>query len=356
VREDARVSFRLDVDAARWRTAVDRAIEAEPRLVPVIKGNGYGFGNHRLAAEAARVKVDTIAVGTADEASALRAHYTGDVLVLTPWHPSINEAAPATSARGATITTLAHPEAVLALAGRSAGSPVVVEVLTSMRRHGIEPRDLPLLMRPLESLDVRGFALHLPLDLPAGAAVAEVERWAGRLSDAGLRPRTLWVSHLSPTDLTSLRGSLPGADVRPRIGTSLWLGAKDALTVSGTVLDVHAIERGGRSGYRQRRAPKDGSVLVVSGGTAHGVGLEAPPSGQRLPDRGRSVARGGMEAVGLSRSPFRLGGKRLRFLEPPHMQVSMLWLPADVPAPVIGDRLLAQVRLTTSTFDAVHGL
>ena len=357
--EDGGVSFRLDVDGARWRAGLTRALDAEDRLVPVIKGNGYGFGNARLAAEAARLGVDTIAVGTAAEAAALRGGFTGDILTLAPWHPSLGPLAPSPEpgADGsASIITLAHAEAVLDLAGRSPGAPVVVEVLTSMRRHGVEPRDLALLLRPLESLDVRGFALHLPLDLPAGAAAAEVERWAGRLSDANLHPRTLWVSHLTATDLASVRSMLPGADIRPRIGTALWLGERSAFTVSGTVLDVHAVRRGDRSGYRQRRAPKDGHVLVVSGGTAHGVGLEAPPSGSTLPDRGRSVARGGLEAVGLSRSPFRLGGTRLRFIEPPHMQVSMLWLPSDVPVPALGDRIPAQVRMTTSTFDEVHGL
>jgi hypothetical protein len=38
------------------------------------------------------------------------------------------------------------------------------------------------------------------------------------------------------------------------------------------------------------------------------------------------------------------------------MQVSMLWLPADAPTPTIGDRVPAQVRMTTSLFDEVHGL
>jgi hypothetical protein len=34
----------------------------------------------------------------------------------------------------------------------------------------------------------------------------------------------------------------------------------------------------------------------------------------------------------------------------------MLWLPADVTAPRLGDRIECRVRMTTSTFDAVNGL
>jgi hypothetical protein len=176
------------------------------------------------------------------------------------------------------------------------------------------------------------------------------------IADAGLKPRTLWVSHLAARELSQVRAFLPGADVRPRIGTRLWLAEPAASTVTATVLDVHPIQRGERVGYRQRRAPRDGHVVVAAGGTSHGVGLEAPASQLSLTGRGRSVARGGLEAAGYSLSPFRYDGKRLRFAEPPHMQVSMLWLPNDSTPPRLGDRLECRVRMTTSTFDAVRGL
>ena len=66
------MSFVLQVDAQRWRdhqrsvvNAVTRASGTAP--VPVIKGNGYGFGPAVLGAEAMRWEADTIAVGTVFE-------------------------------------------------------------------------------------------------------------------------------------------------------------------------------------------------------------------------------------------------------------------------------------------------
>ena len=48
------VSLRLDVD--RWRRHLATVAEATPGIVPVAKGNGYGFGLPRLAEEAAAAR------------------------------------------------------------------------------------------------------------------------------------------------------------------------------------------------------------------------------------------------------------------------------------------------------------
>ena len=55
-------------------------------MVPVIKGNGYGYGLRRLAEESTLLGVDTIAVGTA--AGGRRwsgTSFAGDVVILNPW-------------------------------------------------------------------------------------------------------------------------------------------------------------------------------------------------------------------------------------------------------------------------------
>ena len=53
-----------------------------------------------------------------------------------------------------------------------------------------------------------------------------------------------------------------------------------------TVLDVHPVERGDGSATGGRTAPRAGHPARVSGGTAHGIGLEAPPGSDRSRARG----------------------------------------------------------------------
>ena len=133
----------------------------------------------------------------------------------------------------------------------------------------------------------------------------------------------------------------------------------------GTVLAVHQVAKGRAVGYRQRRAPKDGLLVVVGGGTSHGVALEAPSPASSLRQRAVAAGTGALEASGRARSPFTWDGKRRWFAEPPHMQVSMLWLSAeDVRlavgkggrVPAVGDEIDCRVRHTTSAFDRIVGL
>ena len=58
--------------------------------------------------------------------------------------------------------------------------------------------------------------------------------------------------------------------------------------------------------------------------------------------------------MGLTRSPFWVDGKQRLFAEPPHMQASMLFLPAGSVVPAVGDLVDARVRYTATTFDRVE--
>jgi hypothetical protein len=117
---------------------------------------------------------------------------------------------------------------------------------------------------------------------------------------------------------------------------------------------VHELRRGDTFGYRGRSAPRDGHLLVVSGGTAHGIGLEAPKGDSGLRARAAVAARGGLDAMGVTRSPFWVDGKQRVFAEPPHMQASMLFLPRDARVPEVGELVDARVRYTATTFDRVE--
>ena len=132
------------------------------------------------------------------------------------------------------------------------------------------------------------------------------------------------------------------------------IGDRAALRVTSTVLDVHAVERGDLFGYRTRSVPKSGHILVVSGGTAHGIGLEAPTGDQSLKARAATLARGGLDAVGFVRSPFSIDGKQRLFAEPPHMQASMLFIPAGAAVPEVGEEVECRVRFTATDFDRIE--
>ena len=60
----------LHVDSDRWREHLRSTWN--PDIVPVAKGNGYGFGNQRLMAEARALGARTVAVGTYFETQAVR--------------------------------------------------------------------------------------------------------------------------------------------------------------------------------------------------------------------------------------------------------------------------------------------
>lgn len=347
------MTFTLRIDLARWRAHQDAVLAELPGLVPVVKGGGYGFGVARLGREAARAGATCVAVGVPEEVVDVRAGYDGDVLVLTPWHPAwaaswVGPDGPLTD-DPRVVRTVSHLDALRALAEQADRPRVVLEVETSMRRHGLRREELSAAAALLDGVSLEGVALHLPL---AGDHRAEAAELARAAAAAGIPVRTLWVSHLDGPACAELAAAT-GADVRPRMGTRLWLGDRAAYRATGTVLDARPLAKGDRYGYRQRRASAAGTLLVVSGGTAHGVALEAPAALSSARQRAQVLALGGLEAVGRVLSPFTVAGRKRWFAEPPHMQVSLVLLPADVEAPPLGTDVECEVRMTTVRFDRV---
>ena len=336
------MSLTLHVDEQRWR-ANAAAVFARGGVVPVAKGNGYGFGLSRLAKQASALGADTMAVGTYAELDAV-ANFSGDLVVLNPWRPFAHHS-PAVIEPDRVIHTVGRLVDLEQVQGR-----VLLEQLTSMKRHGFSATELKQAANLARDrgLQVEGVSIHLPL----GGGYAEAERLVLDAIAAGLH-HTVWVSHLSAAELTKLRERHADITFRPRIGTELWLGDRGALSVSATVLDVHPIKRGERFGYRGHKAPRSGWIVIASGGTAHGIGLTAPAAISTARGRAATLAKGGLEASGRLRSPYWLGDQQLLFAEPPHMQSSMLFL-ADRGQPVaVGDTLAARVRYTTTSFDRI---
>ena len=345
------MALTLRIDGERWRSHLRAVADAQPGLVPVAKGNGYGFGRPALARRTQWLGSDTIAVGTYTEVPSVASRYDGDILVMSPWRPFLPEVRDGSAYNPRIIHTVGRVEDIEALASSQPGARVVVEGMTSMERHGLDRHSLSEAAKALGRLQLDGFSLHLPM---AGDNLAEAEQWIAAVQASQLDTGTVFVSHLEDSELATLRERRPNISVRPRIGTDLWLGDRRALRVRSSVLDVHEVSRGERVGYRQRAMPRDGSLVVVSGGTAHGIGLEAPTSAVSVRQRATSFAKGGLEAAGLALSPFTVAGKQRWFAEPPHMQASMLLLPSSVTPPQVGDDVSVDVRFTITTFDRIE--
>ena len=214
---------------------------------------------------------------------------------------------------------------------------MIVEIETAMHRHGLDPRDLTA--ADLESVTFEGWAVHLP----ANGSLVEARRLAA--TGDSIRRGPIWVSHLSVDDFRDFRATY--TDARMRVGTRLWLGDKSSYATTGTVLDVHPIKRGQELGYHHVKAPRDGWILVVAGGTAHGVAMTAPTPQRSLRQRGVTVTQGLLDAMGRSLSPFTIGGAKRAFAEPPHMHSSMIFVPGPDPLAAVGDEIPVTVRMTT---------
>ncbi len=344
----------LTIDTAAWRAHQREVVDSTPGIIPVAKGNGYGFGLERIAAEAQALGVPVLAVGLPQEVDAVREHFAGDIIILQPWRAF--DAQAVELARDpriiSTVSRLADVD-VLGNLGTPDRPRVLLEVLTSMRRHGLSRDDVEGAEAVSALVDIEGWTIHLPLR--SDETEAEARDLARLVIDAYRAP--IGFSHLSSATTQDIARGLGTVaeplDVRLRVGTHLWLGRPSAYATTATVLDVHRVGRGERVGYHQHRAPGEGWVVVVAGGTSHGIGMEAPTSGATMRAKAIALATGAMEATGRALSPYTLDGRKRLFLEPPHMQSSMVFLPRSAQPPAVGDQVPVEVRMTTARFDEV---
>jgi alanine racemase len=303
------MTVRLSVDRARWLEHVTTTLDAvrpfaEP--VPVVKGNGYGFGRARLAGMAADF-VDQICVGTIHELDDLP---TGvEPIVLTP---TLRE--PFTEHVILTVANAQHIAAV-----RHQPRRVIVKLASPMQRYGGRI-DLIDTARSA-GLDVIGVAIHPPL---AGTDDERLAHITGQLDhiDPAL---DIWVSHLGIDALATLPTDRRW---KLRLGTALWHGDREAMHLSAQVLEVRSVSAGTCVGYRQVPVDSDGYLVMVGAGTANGV--------HPLDD---------------GRSPFHHRQTRLPLIESPHMHTSMLFCTSDMPRPSIGDWIDVQRPLTWTAID-----
>ena len=320
------MTVRLTIDQGAWRSHIQSVVGDVDGLVPVVKGNGYGFGRSMLFREAASFAGE-VAVGSVAEAVAVG---RDDVQpeALTVLTPTLRLPAALPASAVLTVGSSAH---VHALRSHGWRGRVHIKLASSMHRYGVERGHLTELMNEVEAagLSPFGFMFHPPLlegVRTEAATIAEIDAWMPYLD-----PRLpLSVSHIGIATHRALRARHPQRTIRLRLGTALWHGDKSFLQLSADVLDRHTVGPETRAGYRLIRIV-DGGILVLAGaGSSHGV---AP-----LPD---------------GRSPFHHRRQRLTMLEPPHMHTSMLLVARNQEPPEVGDWLDLQRPLITTQPDEI---
>lgn len=314
------MTLRLTVRRDAWSAAVHSTAAALGDMVPVVKGNGYGFGA-RVLMQHAILLADTIAVGTIHESRTVPSSHAP--MVLTPVGDDIGSL----TVHPLAVLTVGSTNHVATLRRLGFAGRVVIKLRSSMNRYGADPDELAAVRRAADDagLETVGWSLHPPLPVDGHDHSAEASAWLSRLDDA----LPLWVSHLAAHSLAELRAAHPNRRIIARSGTELWLGDKSHLHLSAEVLEVRR-HPGGTAGYRPHNVPSGASLVMVGAGSSHGV--------SELPD-------------GLS--PFHFGNRRMALLEPPHMHTSMLVVDAGSPCPTHGDSVDVQQPMTRVTPDAI---
>jgi Alanine racemase, N-terminal domain len=320
------VTVRLSIDEGAWRSHIQSVVATVDGLVPVVKGNGYGFGRTMLFREAASFAGE-VAVGSVAEAVSVgRADVQPEALtVLTP-SLRVPPALPSTA-----VLTVGSKEHVHALRDGGWRGRVHIKLRSSMHRYGVEPGHLAELMNDVElaGLTPFGFMFHPPLLEGVRAesdTIAEIDAWIPHLD-----PRLpISVSHIGIPAHRALRARHPQRTIRLRLGTALWHGNKSFLHLTTDVIDRLTVGPETRAGYRLIRVVDGGTIVLVGAGSSHGV---AP------------LADG--------RSPFHHHRQRLTMLEAPHMHTSMLIVGRNQIPPEIGEWLDLQRPLITTQADEI---
>jgi alanine racemase len=129
------VALVLTVNSDAWNQQVESLTSTVSGLIPVVKGNGYGFGRDWLAERAARI-ASTLAVGTVFEVGSVPTAATPMVLT-----PTLEVPHDLRADAILTVGSLAH---ITAASGKPRN--VVVKIRSSMNRYGASVGDVPELI------------------------------------------------------------------------------------------------------------------------------------------------------------------------------------------------------------------
>ena len=309
------MTLQLSVDSAAWGRHVSETANSLGDLIPVVKGNGYGFGRTTLIERAVKISRD-IAIGTIFEAHDVPSDCRA--FVLTPVGKVLPPSKNLSKNLVLTVGAVHHVQNLRDVGWRG---EVVIKLRSSMNRYGADLNELQALVAAVQDAGLIqiGWSVHPPLDGTPQSHATEIGNTISNV-DSDLP----WiVSHIDAENLADLRKKFANKTIRVRSGTHLWLGDKSMFELTADVLDARPVKSGAVVGYRNITLHQDGTLVMISAGTSHGVQL-----------------------VGAELSPFHFNSTRLNLVEPSHMHTSMVFAPANQTAPKPGETVDVQQPLT----------
>ncbi|MFM7139825.1 MAG: alanine racemase, partial [Actinomycetes bacterium] len=195
------MSLTLQVNNQNWTNSLKTVIDSyENCIVPVIKGNGYGIRKSNLANKSQDLGLTEIAIGTIFEAKEVINKDFSQIVVMDPIKDldksSFDE-----------LKRLNDKTIVLTLsdindATNLKETPVIIEVLTSMKRFGLRTDDLKTLINH----QILGLSLHLPIENSIIGKINEVRNWLNIYEE--ILPnakKTVYLSHLTKEEFIKIK-------------------------------------------------------------------------------------------------------------------------------------------------------
>ncbi len=284
----------IDIDAIRANIdVVRRRTPDEVKLLFVVKSDGYGHGLVEMARVGETAGVDYLGVVSVDEGAELRRHGIGlPILILAP---ILSTEVSRAIASKLTVSVADIPSAAqLATAAKDQGTcaPVHVKVDTGMGRFGVDPADVPALLRRLAqepALRVEGIFTQLSSAdslSPAARAYTEMQiktfaNLVHSLAHQSLLPPLCHIGNSAgfiqyPRQVASAPFNMV------RIGTLIygypeitapWTNViRRAARLTAPIVAIRTIGAGGVAGYnRSYQATGPRRVAIIAAGYGTGV-------------------------------------------------------------------------------------
>lgn len=291
----------IDVAAVRHNLTVVRRLSPQSKILAIIKANGYGHGIVRIAR--ALANADGFGVAHVEEALTLRAAGVEQPIVVLQGFSDAQELLTMVEHR---LEPVVHQfEHVEMLESARLERPLVVwqKINTGMHRLGFACEQTAAAWNRLRASpnvqDIRLMTHFANADVPADPSTLqqlhEFERVTrdlpGERSVANSAGVLLWPQ----SRLDWMRPGVMLYGISPVAGTSAeTLGLKPAMTLTGRVIAVNAVRRGGRVGYGgDWIASVDTHVAVIGIGYGDGYprharsGTQVLVNGQIKPLAGR---------------------------------------------------------------------